>query len=308
MDWIDIYMNKAIDLLSKLVGTPSLSKSEHNTRDLIVNCLHKEGIETNCIGNNVIASQMNNIAKPILILNSHHDTVKPSKEWTYDPYTLTVVGTKLTGLGSNDAGASLVSLILTFIHFYNKDLPYQLVLIASAEEEISGKNGLRRVMNEIELTPAAAIVGEPTEMKMAVAEKGLMVIDANTKGKSSHAAHYSNDNALYKAISDIEVIRNLQFSKISNLLGPVKLTVTQIEDLKSSTISTNHPLVCEGLELGLNYYGSPTLSDQVFFDCPSLKIGPGKSERSHKADEFIYKDELKNGILTYINLIENLKL
>ena len=353
MDCLESYTEQAISLLRQLVSTPSFSKEENETADIIESFLESAQIPTSRIGNNVIAQQeMHSEHKPTLVLNSHHDTVRPSHGWTLDPFSLSITGEKLSGLGANDAGGCLVSLIITFIHYYKSNLPFRLVLIASAEEEISGKNGLRLALQESGILPTVAIVGEPTSTQMAIAEKGLLVIDGLAKGVSGHAAHHNGHNALYTAVEDIKVIQDLSFPKSSELLGPVKLTVTQINagkqhnvipdscryvidcrvneyysniqvleklrtvckseltprstHLASSSIPSTHPLVIQGLAMGKTYYGSPTLSDQVFFNCPSIKIGPGESTRSHQADEYIYRSEIKDGIETYIGLINNL--
>lgn len=346
------YTSEAIEFLQQLIATPSFSKEEDQTADLIQSFFARKGIPFQRIGNNIMARQNDGTGKPLVVLNSHHDTVKPCVGWTQDPFSPTLKEEKLTGLGSNDAGGCLVSLLMTFIHCYDQALPFQLMLIASAEEEISGKNGLRRALKEWNIHPDVAIIGEPTSTQMAIAEKGLMVIDAIAQGTAGHAAHQIGDNALYNALEDIDQIRKLQFDKSSPLLGDVKLTVTQIQagkqhnvvpdecrfvidcrvnecytneeiveaisgvcqskltprstHLRSSSIPLDHPLVQNGIKLGKTTYGSPTLSDQVFFDCPSLKIGPGDSTRSHQANEFIYVHEIEAGIQTYIELLDGL--
>ncbi len=167
--------------------------------------------------------------KPTILLNSHIDTVKPAKGYTLDPFSPIEEGDQLFGLGSNDAGGPLVALLATFIHFYNRDnLPFNLVFVASAEEEISGRRGLEIVLPRI--APIEfAIVGEPTKMEVAIAEKGLLVLDCYAHGKSGHTARNEGENALYKAIDDIQKLRNFKFEKISNVLGEVKITVTMIE-------------------------------------------------------------------------------
>jgi acetylornithine deacetylase len=284
-------------------------------------------------------------------LNSHHDTVKPNNAYTKDPFKAIVEDGKLYGLGSNDAGGCLVSLIATFTHFYNeRNLKYNLVIVASAEEESSGDNGLNSMLDVIPHVDVA-IVGEPTLMNLAVAEKGLVVFDAVVKGTPSHAAHPNTDNAIYNTISVLQWFRDFKFKKSSPVLGDVKMTVTQINAgkqhnavpadvnlvvdvrvndkysneeivdilqkespcdsiiprslrLNSSSIPLDHDLVKAGLELGRTTYGSPTLSDQAVLTCPSLKLGPGDSTRSHSADEFIYLDEIEEGIKIYIQLLE----
>lgn len=219
----------ALDLLKKLIETPSLSKEENKTADIIQIFLEKKGIPTHRKGNNIWAfSLYEDSKKPYILLNSHHDTVKPNSGYTKDPYKAIIEDGKLFGLGSNDAGACLVSLITTFCHFYSKTLPVNLILAATAEEEISGKNGIESILGE--LPPLdLAIVGEPTQMQMAVAEKGLLVIDATVKGKAGHAARDEGENAIYKALDDLNFIRKYEFKKVSPYLGKTKVTATIIQ-------------------------------------------------------------------------------
>lgn len=343
-------------LLTSLIETFSVSRSEDATAELLVNFFKKKGIVAERIVNNVIVKSSNfDTNKPTILLNSHHDTVKPSDGWNHDPFNAVSVDGKIYGLGSNDAGASLVSLIFTFLHFEKiADKAFNLILVASAEEEVSGKNGLECVIPTLPEI-SFGIVGEPTSLRMAVAEKGLMVLDCKAHGKSGHAAHSNGINAIYKAMSDIEWFRTYQFPKVSDFLGEVKMSVTVIQAgtqhnvvpgecsfvvdvrsnehysnqdlfeiinqsiesevkarsfrLNSSCISTTHPIVESGKALGLEMFGSPTLSDQVFMTkFPSVKIGPGDTLRSHTANEFIYESELQNGIETYIKLLENIEL
>jgi len=291
-------------------------------------------------------------SKKTILLNSHHDTVKPNKGYTRNPFKAEIINGKLYGLGSNDAGGCLVSLLATFAYFYNKtNLKYNFVIVASAEEENSGPNGLNSMLSiipEIDF----AIVGEPTLMNLAIAEKGLMVLNCEAKGTAGHAAHGIGDNAIYNAINDINWFQNYEFPKESETLGKVKMTVTQIEAghqhnvipasckyvvdvrvtdaysnqevfdiiqsnvasevcprslrLNSSSIPKNHPIVKAGIKLGRQTYGSPTLSDQAVLSCPSLKLGPGQSLRSHTADEFIYINEIVEGIQLYIKILEEI--
>jgi len=220
--------SEAIELLKNLISTPSFSKEEEKTADIIFNYLVSKGIKTNRHINNIWAEHPGNKPGRLLVLfNSHHDTVKPSVGWEYDPFTPTELDGKLIGLGSNDAGASVVSQMAAFIHFYNKELPFNLVYSATAEEENSGEAGLESILlkfGKIDL----AIVGEPTKMEMAVGERGLMVVDCKITGKAGHAAREEGDNAIYKALPVIEWFRNFEFPKISEFLGKVKMTVTQI--------------------------------------------------------------------------------
>jgi len=220
---------EAILLLKSLIETPSLSKEEEKTADLIQGFLERKGVSTFRKGNNIWAFSKNQKEHlPYILLNSHHDTVKPNAGFTKDPYKALEEDGKLFGLGSNDAGGCLVSLIASFLFFNQQNLPFNLILAATAEEEISGINGIESILPElpeIEL----AIVGEPTLMQMAVAEKGLLVIDATVKGKAGHAAREEGENAIYKALDDLNTIRNYQFKKISDLLGKSKVTATIIQ-------------------------------------------------------------------------------
>jgi len=304
--------------------------------------------------NNVWATNLLfDASKPTILLNSHHDTVKANASWTLDPFSAIEKDGKLIGLGSNDAGASLVCLISTFCHFYEAQLPFNLVIAATGEEEISGANGIESLLNSSEFPEISwAIIGEPTDCQLAIAEKGLMVIDAVSKGKSGHAAREEGINAIDLAIEDISKIHAFKFPEISDLLGPVKTTVTVINAgkqhnvipevcefsidcrvnecytleevletlqklvkaelkprslrLKPSKIDSDHPIVQAAEKLGIQTFGSPTLSDQALLHCPSVKIGPGHSGRSHTADEYILLDELKQGIQTYQTLIKQL--
>ncbi len=219
----------AVDLLKRLIATPSLSREESRTADIIDSFLKEQGCDTSRKGNNVWVRSIIDDRLPVILLNSHHDTVKPVSSWTRDPFMPVIEDGKLYGLGSNDAGASLVSLMMTFLHFEKqKDRKYNLIYAATAEEEITGMNGIALILDE--LGPLdLAIVGEPTQMQPAIAEKGLMVLDCETVGKTGHAARNEGINALYLAVDDIERIRNFKFPKTSPLLGEVKMTVSIIQ-------------------------------------------------------------------------------
>ncbi|MBX7125490.1 MAG: M20 family metallo-hydrolase [Cyclobacteriaceae bacterium] len=344
--------DNAIQLLRQLISTPSFSREEDKTATLIEQFLSAHGIPTQREGNNVWAQTPPVPGKPTLLLNSHHDTVKPNSGYTRDPFAATIEAGKLFGLGSNDAGGALVSLLATFVHFYPTGLKgWNLVLAASAEEETSGQNGIEKLWPKL---PAidCAIVGEPTLLGMAVAEKGLMVLDCIAQGKAGHAAREEGVNAIYAALPDIEWFRHYEFPKVSPTLGRIKMSVTVIHAgqahnqvppecqftvdvratdaysleeiletvqqnvqckvtprsmrLRPSGIAADHPLVVAGTRLGLHQYGSPTTSDQALIPVPSVKMGPGDSARSHAADEFIYVDEIRSGIDTYIRLLEAL--
>ncbi|HEX7692622.1 MAG TPA: M20 family metallo-hydrolase, partial [Sediminibacterium sp.] len=220
----------AVSLLKKLISTPSFSREEAETASVLESFFTGKGIPAKRYLNNVWAlNKYFDATKPSLLLNSHHDTVKPNRNYTLDPFTPIEKDGRLYGLGSNDAGGCLVSLIAVFMHYYGrKDLAYNLVFAATAEEEISGVNGIEKLLPE--LPPlSCGIVGEPTLMNMAVAERGLMVLDVLTTGRAGHAAREEGENALYKALADIDWFRNYQFEKISPLLGKVKMTVTVID-------------------------------------------------------------------------------
>ena len=350
---VSILQANAIGLLKQLVATPSFSKEEDNSAAVIKNFLVTDGVKAEQYLYNIWARNKHFDAnKPTILLNSHHDTVKPNKGYTLDPFAAIEENGKLFGLGSNDAGGSLVSLIAAFLYFYEKEnLKCNILLAATAEEEISGHNGIEALLPQLSKIDFA-IVGEPTKMQMAVAEKGLMVLDCSANGRAGHAAREEGDNAVYKAIKDIEWFSSFKFDKVSDLLGPVKMSVTVIETdnkahnvvpaqcrfvvdcrvnelytfeemlevirsnvqsevkprstrLRSSAIALDHPLVKAGLKMGRNYYGSPTTSDKALMTFPSLKIGPGDSARSHTADEYIYTDEIKEGIELYIQLLNH---
>ena len=349
MEKPDLLFNEAVELLKELIAVPSFSKEESKTADLIEAYLVDKGVAVTRSGNNVwaFASEYNPIL-PTVWLNSHHDTVKPNNGYTKDPFTPTVEDGKLYGLGSNDAGGPLVSLIATFCHFIGKLLPFNLLMVASAEEEISGVNGISSIISTL---PEAeiAIVGEPTLMRLAVAEKGLLVIDAKVHGKAGHAAREEGVNAIYQTLDDLDEIRNFAFFKSSPFLGRTKVTATVIKAghqhnvvpdlceytldvrvtdvytleeafqelqsklkadltprsmrLQSSHLPDGHMMYRVAAMLGLEKFGSPTLSDQALIPWPSVKIGPGDSARSHTPDEFILVQEIKSGIQGYISII-----
>ena len=344
---------EAIELLKKLISKQSFSGEENETALLIMQWFSSHDIKFESDKHNIWAkNKYFNASKKTILLNSHHDTVKPNKGYTRNPLSADVEDGKLFGLGSNDAGGCLVSLLATFTYFYSREgLNYNLVIVASAEEENSGPNGLNsmlKIIPEIDF----AIVGEPTLMNLAIAEKGLMVLNCEAKGTSGHAAHGIADNAIYNAIEDINWFQTFEFPKYSETLGKVKMTVTQIEAghqhnvipatcnyvvdvrvtdaytnqevfeiidsnvksevsprslrLNSSSIPKEHPIVQAGIKLGRETYGSPTLSDQAVLSCPSLKLGPGQSLRSHTADEFIYVNEIEEGVALYIKILEEI--
>ena len=344
---------KAIALLHDLISIQSFSSEEDPTAVRIEQWFTEHNIPSKRQDNNVYAfNAAFDANKPTLLLNSHHDTVRPNSAYTKDPFHPHIEYGKLYGLGSNDAGGALVSLMALFTHYYDHPNPkYNLIIAATAEEESSGPLGLNSLLKT--LPPIdVAIVGEPTLMQLAIAEKGLVVFDGKVKGTASHAAHPNADNPLLKLPEVINWLKNFSFEKESEVLGPVKMTLTQLNagkqhnvvpaqvdlvidvrvndcysnqeivallqkeapleltprsiDLNSSSIPEEHPLVQAGIALGRETYGSPTLSDQAKLSCPSLKLGPGDSTRSHTADEFIYVNEIEEGIALYIALLNKI--
>lgn len=344
---------QAVSLLKQLISIQSFSKEEDKTADLIQHFLQEHGIATHRKLNNIWAwNKYFDKSKPTILLNSHHDTVKPNSGYTRDPYEPAIEDGKLYGLGSNDAGGCLVSLIAVFLYFYEReDLKYNFCLATTAEEEISGVNGLELIIPELGKLDFG-IVGEPTLMQLAIAERGLMVLDCVAHGRAGHAAREEGDNAIYKALTDIEWFRTFRFPNESEVFGPIKMSVTIINAgsqhnvvpasctftvdvrvtdayrneevleiirqhvgcevtprsirLKPSKIDRDHPIVQAGIALGRSTYGSPTTSDQSLLDIPSLKVGPGDSARSHTADEFVYVDEIREGIALYIKMLESI--
>ena len=224
---------KAVELLKRLVATPSLSRQEKEAADLLEDFLRQEGCEPMRFGNNLaVKCDGYDPSRPTLMLNSHIDTVKPSPAYTFDPFDAHVRDGRLYGLGSNDAGASLVSLVMTFLSLKSEPLPFNLLLAVSCEEEVGGEGGMRLLLPSLEaegIKPDMAIVGEPTGMQPAVGERGLIVLDCVTRGVTGHAARNEGVNAIYRAIRDIEAVRNYRFDRESRLLGPIKVSVTQIE-------------------------------------------------------------------------------
>lgn len=226
-------MNSSVELLKRLIATPSVSRDESATADIISVHLESRGITGRRLYNNVWAMQPHHDpTKPTLMLNSHHDTVSPSASYTRDPFSPEITDGRLYGLGSNDAGGSVVSLIDLFCEFYSSALPFNLLLAITAEEECMGEHGMRAFLPHLEelgLTPSMAIVGEPTGMQPAIAERGLVVLDCVSRGVRGHAARAEGVNAIYKAMADIEAIRNYRFERCSRVLGPVTMQVTMIE-------------------------------------------------------------------------------
>lgn len=343
----------AVELLRELIKIPSFSKEENLAADFIENYLLKDDFLPQRVANNILLQETQvKEAKYRLLLNSHLDTVKPNKNYTIDPFQPIITDGKLFGLGSNDAGGALVCLLMVFKHFSKNPLRnIELVFLASAEEEISGKNGVE-LMVPLLGKINGAIIGEPTCNKAAIAQKGLFVADCKVKGIAGHVANDNGHNAINEAIEDLRIIKNLNLDKSSEYLGPTKIQVTQINggiahniipeelnyvlDIRANEYYSadelfnilNEKLVAEvkfrstrlqpkatsksGILLkainsaGLETYGSPTLSDWALMPFDGVKLGPGDSLRSHTADEFIYIQEIVEGIHTYKNLIEHL--
>lgn len=226
-------LTQATDLLKRLIAMPSVSRSEDGTADIIYSYLADNGADPKRIHNNVWAlSDGYDAARPTLLLNSHHDTVKPSPSYTFDPFSPQERDSRIYGLGSNDAGASVVSLISVFLKLRKADLPFNLLLAITAEEEVSGEKGTRALLPHLAgrgINIEVGIVGEPTGMQPAVAERGLVVLDCTAHGVAGHAARNEGVNALYIAVDDIDRLRSLRFPRESATLGPVKISVTQIE-------------------------------------------------------------------------------
>ena len=343
-----------MELLTRLIETPRVSREETAAADLLYNWMQERDMQPKREGNNVwsIAPGYDPQRKTLL-LNANIDTVKPVSGWTREPHRATLEGDTLYGLGSNDDGASLVSLIQVFRTLCTRERNYNLMMLASAEEEVSGRNGIERALP---LLPPidVALVGEPTGMQPAIAERGLMVLDCTAHGRSGHAARNEGDNALYHALDDIQWFRTTEWPEESPLLGRTKMTVTMMDcgtqhnvvpdkchfvvdvrtnelhsneeiynrirahvksdvvarsfRLGSSRIDSSHPLVQRAISLGRTPFGSPTLSDQALLHCPSLKMGPGQSSRSHAADEFIKISEVEEAIDLYLRLFATLEL
>lgn len=254
----ELYYN-AVDLLKKMISIPSFSREEEDIADMLVSYIEDAGYSTTRIGNNIwIKSPNYDNAKPTILLNSHIDTVKPVSAWTKDPFAPIVEDDVLYGLGSNDAGASVVSILHAFFMLTQKKQDYNLLFLASCEEEVSGKNGIELALKEMPL-PSFAIVGEPTGMNPAVAEKGLMVLDCVAKGKSGHAARNEGVNAIYQAIKDIEWFRTFEFPDVSDLLGPVKMAVTMIN------AGTQHNVVPDTCSFVVDVRSNECYSNQQLF-------------------------------------------
>lgn len=343
-------------LLKQLISTPSITRGEGEVSAILKADMQRHGYAPKEIGLNLLLyGHSYDPAKPTLLLNSHMDTVKPVAGWTKDPFTPVEEDGKLYGLGSNDDGAGLVSLLYTFYQLDSKPQSYNPLFMATVEEEVNGTGGMKLAVNELPHIDVA-LIGEPTGMQPAIAEKGLMVLDFTVHGKAGHAARNEGINALYRATELIEKLRGFRFDRISDMLGPVKFTITMINagtqhnvipdtctftadvrtnelysnrevfdmisaalpewcevkarsfNLNSSRIDASHPIIRKAVEMGMVPYGSPTLSDQAILDCPSLKLGPGESSRSHTADEYVTLKELEQAVPTYMEMLDGLNI
>ena len=346
-----------IDLLRQMVRTPSLSFEEGEVASLISGALDSFGIEHSLLGGNILAKNRHfDPRKKTLALDAHMDTVPASGGYTKDPFDPGDDETVVRGLGSNDDGGSVVSMIATFRHFYDMPLPINLMLVLTREEERSGPDGARWLyaggLAESGEFPAPdwVIVGEPTGMRAATSERGLLVLDGEAHGVSGHAARGEGVNALYIALDDIAALRGHRFTRHSPTMGDVRLNVTQIEagkahnvipelcrfvvDIRpteqysneeilrelqtlcrsslsarnltnrSSATAVNSPLIGAARALGIEEFSSPTTSDWMRIGCDAVKMGPGDSSRSHKADEYILTSEIREAIDIYIKYIE----
>lgn len=374
---IEFITNQAVLLLRQIVSIESFSGSEEVRSSFICDFLESKGFKPKRVENNIIVKLFEaGPNAPVLMLNSHIDTVEPASGYSFDPFNPPLSNELVMGLGSNDAGASVVSMIAAFLHFASAHdnrssaidmtssaidnstnvvdkLPFNLMLLLSAQEENSGPQGISLALKSCGKIDAA-IVGEPTGMKAAVAERGLLVLDGEAKGVAGHAARGEGVNAIYVALEDIDLLKKFRFEKRSSLMGEVKLTVTQINagnqhnvvpdlctfvvDIRPTDFYSNseitallknvvkskltprnllnrcsatpkgHPFLDTVSLLGIESYISPTTSDWMRLQIPAIKIGPGDSARSHRANEFITVSEIHSGIEGYINFIKNLKL
>ena len=353
-DKLDELTQEAVELLCRLIETPRMSREETVAANLLESWMAERGLEPQRDGNNLWSVTPGYTSeRPTLLLCAHIDTVKPVSGWIRPPHRATFEGEQLFGLGANDDGASLVSLLQVFRQLRNTAQAYNLIFLASAEEEVSGHDGIERALKQLPLIDVA-LIGEPTGMQPAIAERGLMVLDVTAHGRAGHAARNEGDNAIYHALDDIQWLRSYEFPEVSPLLGKTKMTVTMVDAgtqhnvvpdrchfvvdvrpnelcsneeiynrirahvksevvarsfrLGSSRIDTSHPLVRRAVALGRTPFGSPTLSDQSQLRCPSLKMGPGDSSRSHTADEYILIPEIQEAINLYLQMLDGLDI
>ncbi|MCR5351625.1 MAG: M20/M25/M40 family metallo-hydrolase [Bacteroidales bacterium] len=351
---------ESIALLRQMVRIPSLSGQEADVIACVSSFLDRSGIPHERIRGNIVATNRHfDAAKPTLVLDAHLDTVPVNNGYTRDPYDSGNDPDIVYGLGSNDDGGSVVSMIAAFRYFYERKGSINLMLFLTCEEEISGANGARWLYGPEGIfatgrypMPKWAIIGEPTCMRAATSERGLLVLDGEAEGVSGHAARNEGVNALYIALDDIQALRGHIFTKHSPLMGDVHLSVTQIEaghahnvipdrchfvvDIRPTEQYTNQEIVdelqalCQSRlkprnlanrssaarpgsallravqALGIETFSSPTTSNWMRTPVDAIKMGPGDSSRSHKADEFILTREIAEGIDRYIAFIEEL--
>lgn len=340
-----------IPLLQELIAIPSFSREEGAAADLLQARLAEQGLPMHRTGNNLWCSTEGE--GPVVLLNAHIDTVRPAAGYTRDPFRPTLEGDRLYGLGANDDGGSVIAMVRAYRILSSRPQPYRLVLSLTAEEEVTGTGGIEMLFPLIGPV-SLGIIGEPTGLRMAVAERGLMVLDCTAHGVSGHAARDEGKNAIYAAMEDIQRLLSFDFGRPSDLLGRVKTTVTMIQagtqhnvipdtcsfvvdvrtnehvtnaevlagisrclnaDVKarstrlgSSGIAPDHPAVLRGLGLGLETFGSPTLSNSAVCPFPTLKIGPGDSARSHGPDEYICLSEIEEAVNVYVKLLDGLEI
>ena len=340
--------NKYITLLQRLIQTPSISGQEDAVCTMLEQWMTAEGIAVRRVGNNLWAECGD--GPETVLLNAHIDTVKPSASYTRDPFSGDCDGKTIYGLGANDCGGSVIAMLAVFLDIHHQPIAgKRIVLTLTAEEENSGRCGIEMLLPHIGNIDYA-IVGEPTSLEMAVAERGLMVLDGEAKGKAGHAAREEGVNALYIALDDIQTLRNYEFEKESPFLGKVKMTTTMIQagtqhnvvpdtcqfvvDIRSNGLYANEeilgilqpmvqstltprstrlnatstdldlPIIKRAQELGIELFGSPTLSNMALLSCPKVKFGPGDSARSHTADEYIHIHEIEQAIELYKQLLQ----
>lgn len=297
---LQLLSEEVLQLLKQLIATPSFSKEENTTADLIQHFIASKGIPTTRRLNNVWAvNKYFDEGKPTILLNSHHDTVKPNSSYTLDPFEPIEKEGKLFGLGSNDAGGPLMGLLATFLYFYELSSRYNFIFAATAEEEISGRNGVEMILPELGKIDFA-IVGEPTQMQLAISEKGLLVIDCIAHGKSGHAAREEGENAIYLALKDIHWFQTYRFPKVSETLGPVKMSVTIIHS------GTQHNVVPDKCEFTVDIRITDAYKNEEVLEVikqhvsskvkpRSLRLTPSSISREHP----IVKAGLALGRTTY---------
>ena len=372
---LNILTSEAVALLKEMVAIPSPSFREDAVCSHISEWMNSKGIQHERVGNNLVAERIVDPSLPTLMLCAHIDTVEPCEGYSFDPYNPENCPEDMVqGLGSNDDGASVVSMLAVFRSFAGaqddmegaqddmegtqddmggaQDVNVNLILVLTCEEERSGVGGMTGLWSQLQSKVDLAIVGEPTGMKAAVSERGLLVIDATAHGVSGHAARNEGKNALYIALEDIDTLKKYEFTKISPKMGKVNLNVTQInagsahnvipdrcdfvidirpteqysnleilEELqkvckselkarnlanKSSATYEESRLQDAAEKLGIETFSSATTSDWMRISCDAVKMGPGESTRSHRKDEFVYIDEIRNAIETYIEFINTL--